>query len=78
MIRECSRQRAGVEQAARAKQQREGPASGHIWMLLELVREMFRVHIALYGEDGALRPLIAQWSAIGARLIASGHVKEPE
>lgn len=50
----------------------------HVWMLIELIREMIRTHIDLYGEDDDLTLIITRWARIGDVLVEAGHLKTPD
>ena len=48
----------------------------HVWMLVELVREMFRVHDDLYGAVEELVPMIQRWIRLTDVLLEAGHTPE--
>lgn len=49
----------------------------HVWELLELVRELLRLHVALYGQDEALVNIAQRCDSVAAQLLAAGHLKPP-
>lgn len=49
----------------------------HVWELLELVRELLRLHVALYDQDEALVNIAQRWDSVAAQLLAAGHLKPP-
>lgn len=49
----------------------------HVWELLELVRELMRLHVALYDADEALMSIAQRWDSVAAQLLTAGHLKQP-
>jgi hypothetical protein len=47
----------------------------HVWELVELVREMVRLHLDLYGRDEALLLVIQIWRGVADQLRDAGHLK---
>jgi hypothetical protein len=48
----------------------------HVWQLTELVRELMRLHIALYGEDDSVVEIGERWASVMVQLEQAGHIKD--
>lgn len=48
----------------------------HVWLLLEMCRELIRLMYELYGDEPAFHPLVEWWLAVGQSLVEGGHISE--
>lgn len=48
----------------------------HVWQLTELVRELIRLHLALYGEDDDVIEIGVRWASVTMQLVSGGHIKD--